>query len=226
MAYNLKINNNGEYRKFFGWTVVCPVEYDMKFIENFIDKNTVLSSYFSALPSSSYHVTIYNIWCNFKKLLKPQQDYINKQPVDDIKEQLEEQSRSIGWFNPGNCMNEMFTKLHTHCEQNKWDKNSLIINKVLFNGNTIRLTFKRSDNFERVRKLRRELIEIGEYNDKMSYLHMTLAYKFKDLTEEDTELIKREIDILNIILTNQPVVLSHGTLHYFTDMKKFTPFKP
>lgn len=226
MAYNLKINNNGTYRKFVGWTVICPVEYNMKFIENFISKNNVLSSYFSALPSSSYHVTLYNIWCNFKKLLKPQQDYIDKEPVDDIKEQLEQQSRNVGWFNPENCMNKMFTKLHKHCEENKWNKNSLVINKVLFNGHTIRLTFKRSDNFDKVRKLRKDLIEVGEHNDNMSYLHMTLAYKFKDLTKEDTEKIKREIDVLNIILTDQPVVLSHGSLHYFTDMKKFIPFKP
>ena len=55
---------------------------------------------------------------------------------------------------------------------------------------------------------------------------MTLAYKFKDITKEDIEKIKREIDVLNIILTDQPVVLSHGNLHYFTDMTKFMPFKP
>lgn len=103
---------------------------------------------------------------------------------------------------------------------------TLVINKVLFNGHTIRLTFKRSDNFDKVRKLRKELNDVGEHNDKMSYLHMTLAYKFKDITKEDTEKIKREIDVLNIILTDQPVVLSHTGLHYFTDMKKFIPFKP
>ena len=79
MAYNYKINNNGTYRKFFGWTVICPLEYNMKFLENFIKENNVLSSYFAALPSSSYHVTIYSIWSNFTKLLKPQQDCIDKE---------------------------------------------------------------------------------------------------------------------------------------------------
>lgn len=225
MAYNLKINKNGTYRQFCGWTVICPVEYDMKFIENFINKNNVLREYFSALPSSSYHVTLYNIWSNFSNLLTSQQDFLDKQHDVAIKQILEQQSKSVGWFNPGNCMENLFSKLHRNCEK-RTESMCLIINKVLFSGNTLTITFKHRNDFEKVTNIRRELIEVAERDDRMSYLHMTLAYKFRNLSDEDVFKINTELNILNMLLDNQTVIISPANLHYFSDMTEFIRFKP
>jgi len=225
MAYNLKINKNGTYRRFCGWTVICPVEYDMKFIENFINKNNVLREYFTALPSSSYHVTLYNIWCNFSKLLTSQEEFIDKQHDISIKQQLEKQSKSVGWFNPGNCMKNLFSKLDRNCEK-RTESICLIINKVLFSGNTLTITFRDCNDFEKVRNIRRELIEVAERDDRMPYLHMTLAYKFRDLSHEDVIKINTELNILNMLLDKQTVILSPANLHYFSDMTEFIRFKP
>ena len=60
--HNKKINNKGEYIPFHGWTVVANVHDSFKMIENYIKNSPELSKCFGALPSESYHVTIYNIW--------------------------------------------------------------------------------------------------------------------------------------------------------------------
>jgi hypothetical protein len=73
--YTVKINTNGEYRNFYGWTVISMIENDLKFIENYISNHNTLRKYFSALPSTSYHMTVYNIWCNGKGLLNHQKKF-------------------------------------------------------------------------------------------------------------------------------------------------------
>ena len=78
MQYNAKININGEYTKFYGWSIILPVENDLKFIENFIKNNNVLNKFFSGLPSSSYHMTLYNLWSNGNELIPNQKEFIKK----------------------------------------------------------------------------------------------------------------------------------------------------
>lgn len=223
-AYNRKINSDGSYRDFYGWTIVSNLANNMNYIEEYIRNNPILSDHFSALPSSSYHVTLYNIWSNHGKLLNPQQDYIDREHRDDIREQLIQRSISPGWFNPGNCMRDMFVKLKNHCDK-QIDFDSLRINKV-YCGNTIGLTFYHSHDFERLAKTRSEFITIAERDDRMARFHMTLAYKYKDTTEEDDEKIKKEIDKLCEILVGRLAVLYPCNLCYFESMESFIPFNP
>ena len=222
MSYNSKINNNGKYINFYGWTVISKLESDMKIIENFINKNNILRMYFSALPSSSYHITLYNLWCNGKTLLPQQQDVIDKEQCCDLKEQLEERSRSSGFFNPNNCLGKLFADINKNCKKHKWDKLKLVINKVLFNGHTIRITFKH--NFDKMRKVRNSIIKLCDKHDNMKYFHMTLAYKYKNVPEKDVEKIKNEISILNMLLSDQTITLSPGCLHSFETMESFQAY--
>lgn len=60
--YNNKVNTDGTYRPFHGYTVVADLVEDLSSIEETISKSPLLNKYFSPLPSSSYHMTTFNIW--------------------------------------------------------------------------------------------------------------------------------------------------------------------
>lgn len=224
-VYNRKINSDGSYRNFYGWTIISNLaNNNLHFLEEYIKNNPILSSHFSALPSSSYHVTLYNIWCERSKLLKPQQDYIDREDCGDIKEQLIQRSISSGWFNPGNCMKDLFVKLKNHCDT-QVDFDSFRVERVYY-GNTIGLTFYCSHDYEKLAKTRSEFITLAERDDKMACFHMTLAYKYKNTTKEDDKKIKEEIDKLCNIIVGRLVVLYPCKLCYFESMKEFVPFDP
>jgi len=221
MQYNPKINTDGEYRNFYGWTVISMVENDFKFIENFIKKNSLLNQFFSALPSSSYHVTVYNLWCNGMPLLPHQQNFINKN-FPQIKNELEKQSKLIGFFNPGGCINDLLYRIEFDCQQCNWDKLSLKMKKAEFNGNTIQIIFE--ENFDKVNEFRKILLDTCKKNDNLKIFHMTLAYKFTDTNKDSEKLILAELDILNLLLDQQTITLNKPSLRSFKDMTAFYPF--
>lgn len=57
--YNHKINSDGTYRNFYGWSIISIALSDMKCIENFLNNSRVLNTFYSPLPSSSQN-TIYD----------------------------------------------------------------------------------------------------------------------------------------------------------------------
>src|SRR5438132_557947 len=77
-AYNRKINRDGTYRPFHGYTVVSMVVDDLSSIEQFIKESKYISKYYSPLPSSSYHVTVFNVWCHGQKLLPLQVEWLEQ----------------------------------------------------------------------------------------------------------------------------------------------------
>lgn len=226
MSFNCKIGKNGSYRKFYGWTIISNIKYDLKFIENFISNNRVLSLYFSALPSSSYHMTIYNLWSNGSKLLEVQKKVIDMETNPVKKEKLMRNSRSVGYFNPNNCMNKLFYDIHSVCKFHGWNSVKLTVKEVLFTGNTIRIVLREADNNPIINNLRNKLEELCQRQDKMSQYHITLAYKYKNLTENDLHKIKKEIEVLNILIFGQTVELAPPNLYSFSDMKSFNPYIP
>ena len=77
MTYR-KINNQGEYLPFHGYSAIsmCDPDQPIHQAEVFI-RSSKLSQYFSPLPSTSYHMTIYNIWCIRQKPIPPLQRWMD-----------------------------------------------------------------------------------------------------------------------------------------------------
>jgi hypothetical protein len=229
MAYNRKVNNDGTYRNVCGWTVISPIIGDMKFIQNYINKNININSYFSALPSSSYHVTVYGIWSNGSKLLKQQQKYIDNCLSCDKKDELYSSSISTGFFNPDNCLNKLFTGIVKNCNdfRDEYSKTkntiTLTVKHVYFNE-TIGIIFEKNDDIDEMDKIRNTIIKTCKKKIKDGLYHMTLAYKYKNITEKDNEKIIIELNILNMLLSKQTITFDLPVLMLFDDMTHFYLF--
>jgi hypothetical protein len=225
IKYNVKINNNGEYRNFYGWTVISMVENDLKFIENYISKHNTLSKYFSALPSSSYHMTVYNIWCNGKGLLNHQKKFIQKNFSVEKRKDIENESKLIKFFNPNGCINDLLYRLHFECQKNTFDRCTLTIKEILYSGGTLKIIFKESPVFDKINICRNVNTKVCENDDKMGEYHITLAYRYADVDQSTLNAINYEIYVLNIILADQTITIDKPSVMYFSDMKKFVPFE-
>ena len=226
MQYTTKINSNGEYRKFHGWSVISMLKDDLKFIENYIKLHPVLSSFFSALPSESYHMTEYNIWCGGKKLLAHQERFIQQNIEHKHWSHVIEQSnRHEQFFNPNGCMNSLLYKLHYECSTCNFEKNKFKIKAVKYNGNTIRLSFNHeNDGFRKMDKFRNKLINVCEEDDFMGSYHVTLGYKYRDSSTTHNETIAEQVEILNTLLIGQTVTLNNPFVCCFENMTAFKSF--
>nr|QBK89835.1 MAG: protein of unknown function DUF1868 [Pithovirus LCPAC101] len=78
IAYSDKINIDGSYRNFPGVTVISMCTKETK---KYLERITIflgtspLSKYYSPLLNSSYHMTVYNIWCQGMTLLPSQKNH-------------------------------------------------------------------------------------------------------------------------------------------------------
>lgn len=221
--YNCKINKNGTYRKFYGWSVISMVQNDLRFIYNYI-RNSNLNNYFSALPSSSYHMTIYNIWCNGSELIPYQERFIKDEFGDDekIKEELEEVG--IGFFNPNNLMDTLFDELNNECSTYYQNTTKLNIKNVVYTGGNIQIRLSDSKSFSGLTNLRDILISTGEYDDQMSCYHITLAYQYKDIPPDEIPIIEKSLNMLNKLLNKQSVIIDKPCVYSFRDMTAFTKY--
>ena len=219
MAYNAKINKDVSYRPFFGWTVISWVTDDFKFLENYIKKNRTLSHYFSALPSSSYHMTIYNLWCNGKPLLNHQLRKLEAIHMPEEIDKLREQALKIGnFFNPDNCINELLYRLYFE-SRDTWESLKLKVKKIHYNGNTLRISVQKTEELNKMDQYRASVTQTCEREDGMGSYHMTLAYKYKNI--EDVAAVEHEVAILNMLLEGQTISLSKPRICSFEDMTYF-----
>ena len=223
--YNPKINDKGEYTPFYGWSVILNIDTDLKFIENYIKNNNMINKYYSALPSESYHMTLYNIWCNGSELLNHQKRVIDTNFTPDMIELLGKQSKNINFFNPKGCINDLLYKIYFECQENKIDPVKLII-KNIYVGENIAIVFDYpSQSFDKMNILRQNIIKICERDDKMGVYHITLAYKYKDIPPDHIKLIMKEINTLIMLLSKQTLIINKPFVSYFSDMTSFLPFK-
>lgn len=223
MQYNPKIDTDGQYLPFYGWSVISMVKSDLKIIENIIKQNSVLNLYFSALSSSSYHMTLYNIWANRSPLISHQlKNLIKSYDIEMI--DIFKKNSEIGFFNPDGCIDDLLYKLQYYCKDT-WDQITFKIDAVEFTGNTLQITLKKSPSFINVDKVRNKMIEIVEKNDNMKKYHITLAYKYKDINLIDKNKIMEEISFFNVLLKDQTVTIKAPFVCYFSSMKSFEPFE-
>ena len=226
MSYNPKINLDGTYAPFYGWSVISNSCTDLKFLENYIRKHNWLSHYFSALPSKSYHMTIYNIWSNGKHLLPHQNKFLKQNFTKDECIVLEMKSKQIGLFNPNDCIDSLLYqiqhKINKKCEWKKPIK--LKIKNILYNGNTIRLSLQPTKEIQKADYLRDEITKICGEHDGMGSYHITLAYKYKDINQETANIINQELLNMNALLEEQTIILDVPFVCFFENMTEFKPF--
>lgn len=224
MAFNLKINSDGTYREYYGWTIITNVHGSYKIIENFVGKNNVLSKYFSALPSSSYHVTLYNLWSNRTPLLYQQKNHISSEVLCDKKEELISHSNSIGFFNPDGCLDGLFSTISNMCKEHEWENVTLKVNKVSYTGGTISISIGETGKYKTMDSLRGDLIDLCDKDDGLRNYHVTIAYKYKNIPDEDICRIKHEISILDILLSGQTFSMEKPNLCSFKSMGSFESY--
>lgn len=215
-----KIQPNGIYERFCGYTVIANVENDFRNIEEYIRKS-VLSKYFSALPSSSYHITIYNIWANTNPLLKQQKNAVDNEPSHFFREKLQQQSKSIGFFNPNGCLDKLFRDIHILCQTNGWNQIQLVIDKIYYNGKTLGLTLYQTQDIQTMTNLRSKLIDTCGRNDCMGGYHITLGYKYRELNENE---VHDAIKHLNSKLSKKVINISMPRLCSYEDMTFFQSY--
>lgn len=192
MQFNPKINTDGKYRNYEGWSVISMLENDFKFLENYIQKNNLLKSYFSALPSTSYHITIHTIWSEGSPQLK-----------------------SLYRYNYS-----LLYRLFLECNKDTWSTLQLKIEKIYFNEENIGILIKRQPVMDRLAKTCATICENNI--DNIPNYHVTLAYKYKDINDKDLEKIRHEVNILNILFENQTVNIKRPSVYSFSDMTKYT----
>lgn len=216
----MKINVNGEYRPFYGWSVISNVN-NISFIEQYIINNKI-SKYFSALPASSYHMTLYNIWCNGRQLLTTQKEYIEK-CENKTREKLYNYSTRIGYpFNPDGCINGLLKELQLIINKEEYLKEIQIeYSKIVYTGSSLAILVRIPDNFTYFNNVRQKIAnKVGEENDGLNYYHITLAYQYNKFIDDEKN-ITEEINFLDKILKNQSFAIGKPFVSYFEDMTSF-----
>jgi hypothetical protein len=217
----MKINSKGEYQPFYGWSVICNLNIDYSFIYNFLNDNQLFCEYFTPLISSSYHMTVYNIWCNGQKLITHQEKFIRKH-FDDKYEELCDNAKKVGYFNPGNCMDNLLEELQVLINNHKWNNTKITYDRIMYSGNTLVMLFKIDDDFS-VNQIRESIIKKLDRNDNMYCYHITLGYQYKEIPESVKTQLSDEVQKLNIILQKQQFILEKPFVCSFENMTKFKP---
>lgn len=218
-AYNAKITIGGVYLPFYGWSVVSMVKDNaLCFLEAEIKGSSILSKYFSALPATSYHVTICNIWSNGRPLLAHQERFLreNYSKQDQIK--YNEQSRQIGFFNPDFCINSLLSRVDENSIPS--EGTSMVISCVYFSGSTLGIAFTTAPPI--LDECRDETRNICEIEGPTIDYHLTLAYNFRDV---DYGEIRDAVQVLDEKLRGTVVALQKPMVAYFSDMTQFISYK-
>jgi len=229
-----KFSADGKYLPFHGYTVASMVMTDLSHIEVFI-KNTKLSKYFSALPSRSYHMTIYNIWCHGQRLLPFQKEWLElefdkrvqvnkKSALKWKKEFLSDVKgpKSIGWDWPDELMNDKMLRAYRNCTD--LFGNEKIEFKVEGNicvHGTLMISITHTEKEQELTKLRSTFSELfGRPDDNLRY-HITLAYRYKNIPDEDLEECKQLCEKLSEMVNAIPINLRTPLPRWFDSMENY-----
>lgn len=199
----MKIDKFGNYIPFPGVTIIAPVlSGDALFWQNLHSRLmacTHLSSYFTLLPSTSYHMTTNNLFTQF----------------------------SVGDDNWPEFIDRCLPKLQEiHARLREFAFSSVA--KVLSYSNNwaIQLVLELSpDQIKTIKDIAKEFDIAWGIPENF---HMTLAYQYKHMNPRMGEIIDLEIsaaldDILR--MHTHPIIrLQAPKLHIFHDMTAFTPW--
>lgn len=221
MQFTPKINTDGTYRPFFGWTVISNVSTDLSMLYNYLKFHNTLSTFFSPLPLDSLHVTLYNIWSNGVPLLEQQKNVLKLHDNVNFSNYVI-QSSHTAYFNPYNCIDNLLYKIAHSINTCNWKNITLTVKKIVYNRSAIRLEFKKVP--KQLDVCRQNIINTVGKDDGLAKYHITLGYIYKNITPEDKKLIDNEVKILNLLLQGQTINLEAPFVAKFNDMTAFNPF--
>lgn len=217
---NKKINYEGVYQPFYGYTVVAMVESNLNHIEAFI-KASSLGKYFKALPHDTYHMTIFNIYV------------MGDQPyIPPIKKWMEENHISsispIDWLPPTAMDKENLDTTRYLDSINK----DLKVTKAKLYGSKKSLTIQiemDDESWDHIRAIREHIGAIygckdPGLNSRGAY-HITLAYGFtKHIVDPNVSRdFQKLCDMVKISFTN--ISLQQPNLYLFSAMDTYLPYK-
>ena len=237
IPYNSKIMNNGEYRPFHGYTILAMVVNNLKSVEEFL-KSSPLSQYFSALPSESYHMTVYNIWCHGSRFL-PLQKQWEKIEYDRLKVLVGEQqalklnndfinkvkgSKSYSWEWPYEVMHDSMNESSNICKENISEP--FIVNVNLHIPNTISLEVIIDSTIvsNKLNTIKEKCTNIFEKDDSQMKYHITLGYRYKDIPDNMIDILTKEIEKMKVLISNlcnNKLILNPPDAYWFNSMKNY-----
>ena len=226
--FNAKINTDGSYRNFYGWTVISMVHNreKLEYLEHYIKNNSILSSYFSPLPSESYHMTLCGVWNTGCKLLKYQEKFLtNNYSATDINN-MRTDSQGTEFFNPKGCINELLKKIDQAISKiPTCDTENLIIDGIYQTNNTLHITFIKTEHFEGFDACTSTIKKLCEINKNNMVYHVTLAYKYKNIEPHIVTKINKLLTTFNLSIRGQKIKVEKPMVSYFSDMTGFITYK-
>lgn len=230
--YKQKINQNGEYLPFYGYTAISMIEVPsnlrtssvmteclnymscLEKIENFI-KTSFIKKYYSPLPHLTYHMTLFNIYC------------MASTPIPSVSRWVEKENETI----PTNVwLPEDVLQIQNIKARDVLRKLPVLKIKDLElyykKGLGVWITLEK-DHEDVVSDTRKELAKIYEHEDNNLKLHLTFAYLFKKLTfdnEVEQKALKKDLQtLIHLIQPLKNCILSHHNIYLYNSMTNYFP---
>ena len=224
-----KIDKNGKYKKFYGYTVVSFLDSDKySFVEKYIRNSNILSKYFSALPAHTYHMTVFNLWCCKSPLLPIHHKWISeyknkllkfKKDTDpseiSIPGEVDEEFAYENYFYPMMLkISELSKPMSKFSARIKLSKS---LNYITAEVNNID-----QDNLIKLRELRSNISPLITHDDKNLVPHITFAYKYREIEKNDVENVQKELlNLQNLIKSKDTLVLKPPEPCMFSSMEHY-----
>lgn len=223
--FNIKVNDNGTYRDFFGYTVISMLKdfENYKWIEEFL-KKSILSKYYSPLPAKTYHMTTFNVWCQCSPLLN-YHDKELKKVYNEIEYQQIKNKYNINlnyWYDPLNFISILMINLESLCNKYNWNN---MKGKVKLTANkTIQfLVFLENNTVNTLNEFRNDCSSLCGHSDHGLVMHLTLAYQYKNIPEEEYQSLKDELSKLSKLVEDLVLTFNRPEPYRFNSMVNYIP---
>ncbi|KAF5288555.1 hypothetical protein FQR65_LT12008 [Abscondita terminalis] len=214
-----KINEKGEYKPFFGYTIISMIddpENQLQNIEEYIS-SSVISQYYAPLPHCTYHMTLYNIYP------------FNKDPIPPVKKWLLAENETV----PKQAfLPEKVLKYHhaaaVEAIKKHLGENSLKIENVSLEiSGVIKIKIELSTGQESILKsLREDLAKIYENPDANLKFHLTLAYLYKPIQSMNSDKVLEDLEHLKELVQKfKGFELKRHNVYLFDSMINFMPIE-
>lgn len=210
-----KINEQGEYLPFEGYTVISFLkdresEFWTKFCAD-VSKYPIFSKYYTMLPASSLHMTVKNFMSVANK------DY---EKLVQIFAKTDSKIYDGAWGGAS-----LFAKMSDVCNVMNVEPVCKIANMYTERSLGLDLDVLNKETIEKLRSL---LVIMGMKPEPDFKFHMTFAYKFKKVEEKDHVELQKEFKKIYDVLSKkfQPSLLiefEKAQLCYFPDMTSYEP---
>lgn len=214
-----KINLNGEYQPFYGYTILGMLDSEYikhaTAIENFI-RTSSLKDYFTPLPTNTYHMTVFNIYV------------VGGPEIPPVSKWLEngDQIASNSWL-----PDEVLCKENMAAYNLLNNSPDLKLTKTTFkfSKKSIGVMVEMEDNeYKKVSNIRAELSKIYEHPDasltRRESFHITFAYgysknKFSKQNIHDLKILEQMVNS-----TFQLLTIKRPEVYFFNSMDNYVAF--